>query len=81
MPTYFLLSHLQDGYTFKDFEIEGTLEEYITEVLEIPNEIIETMEISNTNEIELILYPEKWILNEDWYYALVKFSRIQELSA
>ncbi len=75
MPTYFIMDALEDGYSFRDFETEGVLEEYIVDILEIPLEVVESLELTKKQEIELVLRNETWVMDEDWYYYLVKSSK------
>jgi hypothetical protein len=69
MPTYFILTKLQEGYTWKDFELLDFDFEYAVDVLGIPDECLESVECTG-RELEITLVQDKTIVAEDWYYAL-----------
>jgi hypothetical protein len=70
MPTYFLITKLQEGYAWKDFELSDFDFEYAVDVLGIPDECLESVEYTDTKQLEITLVHDEAIVCEDWYYAL-----------
>jgi hypothetical protein len=70
IPTYFRVTRLQEGYTWKDFELSDFDFEYAADVLGIPEESLESVEYTDKEQLEIILVHDKAVVSEDWYYAL-----------
>jgi len=80
MPTYFVMTMLEGGWTWQDFQVDGMDFEYCTTVLDIPEESIDYIEVFDKSiEIQLLDDPE--IANEDWYVQLITLSKVSEVSA
>ena len=80
MPTYFVMTMLEGGWTWQDFHVEGMDFEYCTTVLDIPEEAIDYTEVFDDSlEIQLLDDPE--FANEDWYAQLITLAKVSEVSA
>ena len=75
MPTYFVIKELNDEYTWKDFEVCDFTYDYALDALNIPEESIECINISTKEkQVEITIVEDRSILNEDWYYCLLKYA-------
>ena len=73
MPTYFIIKELNDQYTWKDFEVCDLAYDYAQDTLNIPEECIESIDVSTkAQEVEITIVEDKEFINEDWYYSLLK---------
>jgi len=76
IPTFFIINILQGNYCWQDFEY-GDLEfDYAIDVLEIPEEVLESVEYAGDKKIEITLIAEPNYILEDWYYALLKHTSL-----
>ena len=77
MPTYFVITLLEAGWTWQDFHLDGMEYDYCTTVLDIPEDAIEYIEVlDHSIEIQLVDDPE--LLNEDWYSQLHTLAKVSE---
>ena len=75
MPTYFVIKHLNDQYTWKDFEVCDLVYDYAMDTLNIPEECIEYIDVSvESKKVEITIFENKDYINEDWYYCLLQYS-------
>ena len=75
MPTYFVIEKLNGGYTWKDFEMCDLAYDYVVDELNVPEESIDFVDVSlDTKRVEVTLFDDKDIAQEDWYYCLLKYS-------
>ena len=74
MPTYFEISKMEQGYTWQDFELMDIGVEYATDVLEIPEEYLESVISVYGEKIEVSLLESKEYLHEEWYYLLLPYA-------
>ncbi|MBL1244536.1 MAG: hypothetical protein COA39_009145 [Sulfurimonas sp.] len=75
MPTYFIINELDDQYTWKDFEICDLSYDYALDTLNIPEECIESINVSTKlQRVEITIIEDRDFLNEDWYYSLLQYS-------
>lgn len=80
MPTYFVMTMLESGWNWQDFQVEGMEYEYCTTVLDIPEEAIDYIEVLDSSlEIQLLDNPE--IAGEDWFIQLITLAKVSEVSA
>lgn len=80
MPTYFILTMLEVGWTWQDFQMDGMEFDYATTVLDIPEEAIEYIEIFD-NSLEIQLFDDPEFMNEDWYTQLHTLAKVSEVAA
>lgn len=80
MPTYFILTMLEAGWTWQDFQMDGMEFDYVTTVLDIPEEAIEYIEIFD-NSLEIQLFDDPEFMNEDWYTQLHTLAKVSEVAA
>lgn len=74
MPTYFIIKELNDQYTWKDFEVCDLAYDYVQDTLNIPEECIESIDISTkSKKVEITIVEDRDFINEDWYYCLLKY--------
>lgn len=71
MPTFFVFKGLEDGYDWYDFEMAGLGLDYATDVLNIPEEYLESVELVTQDKIGITLIEDKSIFREDWYHCLL----------
>lgn len=75
MPTYFIIKELSDQYTWKDFEMCDLVYDYAQDTLNIPEECIESIDVSvKTRQVEITIFEDTDLVNEDWYYSLLQYS-------
>ena len=75
MPTYFVVKELSDQYTWKDFEMADLVYDYAADVLNIPEECIEFIDVSiKSKKVEITILEDSEYINEDWYYCLLQYS-------
>lgn len=75
MPTYFVINNLEDEYTWKDFEIQDLIYDYAYDVHNIPEEYIDCIDVSSkSKKVEITIVEDKNIIDEDWYYCLLKYA-------
>ncbi|MBN2896816.1 MAG: hypothetical protein JXK05_13090 [Campylobacterales bacterium] len=74
MPTCFLIDTMDNGYTWQDFDLFDVGVEYATEVLEIPEEYLESVVSYYGKHIEITLIETPQYTQEDWYYALLPYA-------
>jgi len=80
MPTYFIMTMLESGWTWQDFQMEGMEFDYCTTVLDIPEEAIDYIEVfDHSLEIQLLDNPD--FVNEDWYTQLITLAKVSEITA
>ena len=80
MPTYFTITSLDGGYSWKDFAIEENAYDYCTDVLDIPEEAIDYLEILD-DSLEISLFEDTELVDEDWYAQLISIAKISEVTA
>ena len=80
MPTYFILTMLEDGWTWLDFQMEGMEFDYATTVLDIPEEAIDYIEVFDRS-FEIQLFDDPEIAGEDWYTQLLTLAKVNEAAA
>lgn len=69
---YFLIDEFEDGWGMENVESEEQLYDYCTEVLFIPDDKIEELNMKD-DELEIILTDlEPDDINDDWYVNLLK---------
>ncbi len=75
MPTFFVINKLDDGYCWKDFELYDFAYDYAVDVHNIPEECIDNIEVlSELKKVEITLFEDKEIAQEDWYYCLLRYA-------
>lgn len=75
MPTFFIILTLESGFEWRDFLLNDLTLDYATEVLEIPEEYIESVEYASApDRLEIVLSENLQMAGEDWYYALIPFA-------
>ena len=79
MPTYFILTLLESGWTWQDFEMDGMDFDYCTTVLDIPEEAIDYIEVFDRS-LEIQLHDEGDIAGEDWYTQLLTLAKVSEVA-
>lgn len=73
---YFLISEFEEGWGMEDVVCEEQLLTYCTEVLFIPEEKIEELNMDENYCLEIILQDlEEDDILDDWYVNLLKSSR------
>lgn len=77
MPTYFVLTMLDGGYNWQDFQVDGMDFEYATTVLDIPEEAIDYIEALD-HSLEIQLFDDPEMANEDWYAQLITLAKSTE---
>ena len=77
MPTYFIMTMLESGWTWQDFQMEGMELDYATTVLDIPEEAIDYIEVLD-HSLEIQLFDNAEIANEDWYAQLITLAKVSE---
>ena len=77
MPTYFIMTTLDAGWTWQDFQVEGMEFDYCTTVLDIPEEAIDYVEALDAS-LEIQLYDDAEFFTEDWYVQLVTLAKVSE---
>ncbi len=69
---YFIIDEFEDGWGMENVESEEQLYDYCTEVLFIPDDKIEELNMKD-DELEIILADlESEDVNDDWYVNLLK---------
>lgn len=69
---YFIIDEFEDGWRMENVESEEQLYDYCTEVLFIPDDKIEELNMKD-DELEIILAGlESEDINDDWYVNLLK---------
>ncbi|MCT7587604.1 hypothetical protein [Aliarcobacter butzleri] len=69
---YFIIDEFEDGWGMENVESEEQLYDYCTEVLFIPDDKIEELNMKD-DELEIILADlESEDINDDWYVNLLK---------
>ncbi|EFU70204.1 hypothetical protein [Aliarcobacter butzleri] len=69
---YFIIDEFEDGWGMENVESEEQLFDYCTEVLFIPDDKIEELNMKD-DELEIILADlENEDINDDWYVNLLK---------
>ena len=69
---YFIIDEFEDGWGMENVESEEQLYDYCTEVLFIPDDKIEELNMKD-DELEIILADlETEDINDDWYVNLLK---------
>ncbi|MCG3672299.1 hypothetical protein [Aliarcobacter butzleri] len=69
---YFIIDEFEDGWGMENVESEEQLYDYCTEVLFIPDDKIEELNMKH-DELEIILADlESEDINDDWYVNLLK---------
>ncbi|MCT7568922.1 hypothetical protein [Aliarcobacter butzleri] len=69
---YFIIDEFEDGWGMENVESEEQLYDYCTEVLFIPDDKIEELNMKD-DELEIILADlESEDINDDWYVNLSK---------
>ncbi|MFW2604951.1 hypothetical protein [Aliarcobacter butzleri] len=69
---YFIIDEFEDGWGMENVESEEQLFDYCTEVLFIPDDKIEELNMKD-DELEIILADlETEDINDDWYVNLLK---------
>lgn len=75
MEDFFIIKLGEDEYSSSHLEYEEIAIEYCVEMLDIPEEKIESVNILNDNRIELTLQNlKKDDIGEDWYVNLHKIA-------
>lgn len=75
MPTYFIIKELDDQYTWQDFEMCDLIYDYAQDTLNIPEDCIESIDVSpKLKQVEITIVEDKDLLNEDWYYCLLPYA-------
>lgn len=75
MPTYFIITELTDQYTWKDFEMCDLVYDYAQDTLNIPEEYIESIDISTkAKQVEITIIEDENLIHEDWYYCLLPYA-------
>ena len=80
MPTYFILTMLESGWTWQDFQMEGMEHDYATTVLDIPEDAIDYIEVLD-HSLEIQLFDDHEIAGEDWYTQLITLAKVNEAAA
>ena len=80
MPTYFVMTMLESGWTWQDFQVEGMEYEYCTTVLDIPEEAIDYIEVLDSS-LEIQLFDDPEIAGDDWFVQLITLAKVSEVSA
>lgn len=80
MPTYFIITMLESGWTWQDFQMEGMDLDYCTTVLDIPEEAIDYIEVFD-HSLEIQLFDNTEFVNEDWYTQLNTLAKVSEVTA
>lgn len=80
MPTYFVMTMLEDGWSWQDFDVNGMEFEYCTTVLDIPEEAIDYIEVLD-DSLEIQLFDDPEYAQEDWYAQLIHLSKLSEVTA
>ena len=80
MPTYFIMTMLESGWTWQDFQMEGMEFDYCTTVLDIPEEAIDYIEVFD-HSLEIQLFDNPDFVNEDWYTQLITLAKVSEVTA
>lgn len=74
MPTYFEVTQIEDGYSWRDFMIADMAFDYAMEVLEIPAEYIEEIECLHAErKMAITLVEAHEMGSEDWYCSLLPY--------
>ena len=69
---YFIIDEFEDGWGMENVESKEQLYDYCTEVLFIPDDKIEELNMKD-DELEIILADlESEDINDDWYVNLLK---------
>lgn len=69
---YFIIDEFEDGWGMENVESEEQLYDYCTEVLFVPDDKIEELNMKD-DELEIILADlESEDINDDWYVNLLK---------
>ena len=77
MPTYFVISMLESGWTWQDFHVEGMDFDYCTTVLDIPEDAIDYIEVLDSS-LEIQLFDNIEYVDEDWYTQLHTMAKVSE---
>ena len=77
MPTYFVLTMLEDGWNWQDFQVDGMEFDYATTVLDIPEEAIDYIEVLD-DSLEIQLLDDPSMVSEDWYVQLITLAKASE---
>jgi hypothetical protein len=77
MPTYFILTLLESGWTWQDFQMDGMEFDYCTTVLDIPEEAIDYIEVFDRS-LEIQLFDDSDFASEDWYTQLLTLAKVSE---
>ena len=80
MPTYFIMTMLESGWTWQDFQMEGMDFDYCTTVLDIPEDAIDYIEVFD-HSLEIQLFDNPDFVNEDWYTQLITLAKVSEVTA
>jgi len=80
MPTYFIMTMLESGWTWQDFQMDGMDFDYCTTVLDIPEEAIDYVEVLD-HSLEIQLFDDAAFVNEDWYTQLNTLAKVSEATA
>jgi hypothetical protein len=67
--TTFLIRCLDNGWEWLDIYSDDIAAEYLCEELEVPEELIESVECFN-GAMRLSLVPDRRYMSEDWYVNL-----------
>ena len=72
MPTFFTIEKLNAEYSWKDFELCDLAYDYAVDIHNIPEEYIESIDVSiELEKVEITLVEDKTIIHEDWYHSLL----------
>lgn len=75
MPTFFIIKELNGEYTWKDFEMCDLAYDYALDEHNIPEECIESIDVSvKAKKLEITIIEDNEFLHEDWYYCLLQHS-------
>ena len=80
MPTYFILTLLEAGWTWQDFQMDGMDFDYCTTVLDIPEDAIDYIEVFDRS-LEIQLHDDSEHAGEDWYTQLLTLAKVSEVAA
>jgi len=80
MPTYFIITMLESGWTWQDFQMESMEFDYCTTVLDIPEEAIDYIEVLD-HSLEIQLFDNPEFVDEDWYTQLITLAKVSEATA
>lgn len=70
MEAYFLINTFEEGYHVEEFIYEEVIQEYVTEVLQIPQEFVSSL-IYNHQHLEIVLQDiSQEQCKEDWFVHL-----------